>query len=314
MTLPMPANPFGKLAVIAGAGEAGRGAGAAAGLEQALAGRGLDYRLQVATSPADATRLASAALQEGYRYLAALGDDRTVQDVLNGMFVDGRTIVERPVLAVLPGGAGPSDLARSFGLPQDLPGAAGHLVGETTYPFDVMKIQVTGSGGERVVRYAHNLGEIGLHAAAWRRASALPRWLGGTRRFLGFWSAYATARPRSLRVETDTKVSELHGWSVIVGNGQFADDGLRMSPRSFPGDGVLEALVFTGPKSDAYRLLPRVFRHGDHVPDPGIAELRAKITVRIEADRRLPVVVDGAHLGSTPVTFQLIPRPIELKL
>ena len=45
---------------------------------------------------------------------------------------------------------------------------------------------------------------------------------------------------------------------------------MRLSPRSFPGDGVLDALVFTGPKSDAYRLLPRIFRHGDHVPDPDI--------------------------------------------
>jgi diacylglycerol kinase family enzyme len=310
----MSTNPFGKLAVIAGAGEAGRGAGAAAGLERALAGRGLDYRLQVATSPADATRLASAALQEGYRYLAALGDDRTVQDVLNGMFLEGRTIVDRPVLAVLPGETGTSDLARSFGLPEDLAGAAGHLIGETTYPFDVMKVAVTGPGGQRLVRYAHNLGEVGLHAAAWRRASGLPAWLGAARRFLGFWSAYVSIRPRALRVGTDTKVSELRGWSVIVGNGQFADGGLRLSPRSFPGDGVLDALVFIGPKSDAYRLLPRVFRHGDHVPDPGITELRAKITVAIEADRALPVVVDGSYLGSTPVTFQLIPRPIELKL
>mgnify|MGYP003510250941 CR=1 FL=1 len=73
-------------------------------------------------------------------------------------------------------------------------------------------------------------------------------------------------------------------------------------------------LVFTGPKSDAYRLLPRMFRHGDHVPDAGIAELRGKLQLSIEADRPLPVLADGAYLGTTPAAFQLVPRSILLKL
>ena len=87
----------------------------------------------------------------------------------------------------------------------------------------------------------------------------------------------------------------------MIGNGQFADGGIRLSPRSFPGDGVLDALVFTGPRSDAYRLLPRIFRHGDHVPDPNIKELRAKLKIDVASPRPLPVVADGRRLGTTPV-------------
>jgi len=117
-----------------------------------------------------------------------------------------------------------------------------------------------------------------------------------------------------LDVVVDGRPQQHRAWSVIVGNGQFADGGLRLSPRSFPGDGVLDALLFTGPKSDAYRLLPRIFRHGDHVPDPGIKELRARVALRIDAPRPLPVVADGLVLGTTPVTFQVVPRQILLKL
>ena len=40
---------------------------------------------------------------------------------------------------------------------------------------------------------------------------------------------------------------EGEAWNVVVANAQFTDGGLRLSPRSFPGDGVLDALVFTGP-------------------------------------------------------------------
>jgi len=307
-------SPFGALAVIVDptAGE-GRVAAEVGAVERALAHRGLQHRIQVAEAPGDVSRLATAALDEGYRYLAAVGDDGTVQDVVNGMFRDGRTIVDSPVLAVMAAGSG-CDLVRSFGLPGDVDGASSHLMGENTYELDVMKITASGRNGATEVRYAHNVAEVGLHASATAKAAGFPRWMGNGRRFVGFWAAYAGTRRAVLDVVVDGRPQQHRAWSVIVGNGQFADGGLRLSPRSFPGDGVLDALLFTGPKSDAYRLLPRIFRHGDHVPDPGIKELRARVALGIDGPRPLPVVADGSVLGTTPVTFQVVPRQILLKL
>ena len=313
-TMSTVTSPFGALAVIVDptAGE-GRVASEVGAVERALAHRGLEHRIQVAEAPGDVSRLATAALDEGYRYLAAVGDDGTVQDVVNGMFRDGRTIVDSPVLAVMAAGSG-CDLVRSFGLPGDVDGASSHLMGENTYELDVMKITARGRNGASEVRYAHNVAEVGLHASATAKAAGFPRWMGNGRRFVGFWAAYAGTRRAVLDVVVDGRPQQHRAWSVIVGNGQFADGGLRLSPRSFPGDGVLDALLFTGPKSDAYRLLPRIFRHGDHVPDPGIKELRARVALRIDGPRPLPVVADGSVLGTTPVTFQVVPRQILLKL
>lgn len=313
-TMSTVTSPFGALAVIVDptAGE-GRVAAEVGAVERALAHRGLEHRIQVAEAPGDVSRLATAALDEGYRYLAAVGDDGTVQDVVNGMFRDGKTIVDSPVLAVMAAGSG-CDLVRSFGLPGDVDGASSHLMGENTYELDVMKIRARGRNGATEVRYAHNVAEVGLHASATAKAAGFPRWMGNGRRFVGFWAAYAGTRRAVLDVVVDGRPQQHRAWSVIVGNGQFADGGLRLSPRSFPGDGVLDALLFTGPKSDAYRLLPRIFRHGDHVPDPGIKELRARVALRIDGPRPLPVVADGSVLGTTPVTFQVVPRQILLKL
>jgi diacylglycerol kinase (ATP) len=313
-TMSTVTSPFGALTVIVDptAGE-GRVAAEVGAVERALAHRGLEHRIQVAEAPGDVSRLATAALDEGYRYLAAVGDDGTVQDVLNGMFRDGRTIVDSPVLAVMAAGSG-CDLVRSFGLPGDVDGASSHLMGENTYELDVMKITASGRNGATEVRYAHNVAEVGLHASATAKAAGFPHWMGNGRRFVGFWAAYAGTRRAVLDVVVDGRPQQHRAWSVIVGNGQFADGGLRLSPRSFPGDGVLDALLFTGPKSDAYRLLPRIFRHGDHVPDPGIKELRARVALRIDGPRPLPVVADGSVLGTTPVTFQVVPRQILLKL
>jgi diacylglycerol kinase (ATP) len=306
-------SPFGPLAVLldarAGNGSVGRQADA---VERALKARGLGYRLEIAPTAADLSRMSASALDEGYRFLAAVGDDATVQDVVNGMFRYGRPIVQEAVLGVI-GANTLCDLPLSFGLPRDVDDAVGHLTGSNTYPFDLMKIAVTGENEQRVIRYAHNVAEVGFHAAATVASGGAGRFA-NARRFLGFWRAYAGARRVELAIATDRKTIETSAWSVVIGNGQFADGGIRMSPRSFPGDGVLDALIFTGPRSDAYRMLPRIFRHGDHVPDPNITELHAKLKIDITAPRPMPVVADGRYLGTTPVAFQVVPQQILLKV
>ena len=117
-----------------------------------------------------------------------------------------------------------------------------------------------------------------------------------------------------VHVEADKKAWEGPAFNVVVGNGQFTSGGMRLSPRSFPGDGVLDALIFAGPRTDAYTLLPRIYRHGDHIPDPNIHELRAKIRIAVDADRPMALVADGRPFGTTPATFQVVPRQILLKL
>jgi diacylglycerol kinase family enzyme len=57
-----------------------------------------------------------------------------------------------------------------------------------------------------------------------------------------------------------------------------------------------------------------MFRHGDHVPDASIAELRARVRITVDADRPLPIVADGEVIGTTPATFQVVPQQILVKL
>ena len=274
-------------------------------LHRALDERGLEHGIWLAELAGDGERLAREALAAGHRFVVAVGADDVVQDVVNGLLANGHT--EDPVLGIVSAGSA-CDLVKSFGLPDDTEGGCAHLVGDNTYPLDVMKVTCTGPDGAQRTRYAHNLAEVGLGAAITARTAR------GGGRFGAFWASYLRYRVPTLRIGIDAREDrDLRAWNVVVGNGQFSA-GLRLSPRSFPGDGVLEALVFTGSKSDAYRMLPRIYRHGDHVPDPGIKELRAKIRIGIDCPRPLPVAADGRPFGTTPVTFQLVPRRILLKL
>jgi YegS/Rv2252/BmrU family lipid kinase len=306
-------TPFGELTVIVNP-HAGRHrvAKEIPALEDALARRELPYRLEVTRGPGDATRIAREALDRGGRYLVAVGGDGTVNEVVNGIFRDGEPITPEPVLGVVAAGSG-CDLVRTFGLPNDTTRSCAHLTGENVYPFDVIKITYTDHDGGQAVRYCANITEAGLGAAVAARAARMPARLGRSRYFFAFWRELPGFRLAQVQVRADRKSYEGPAFQVVIGNCQFYGGGMRISPRSYPGDGVLDALVFQGPKSDAFTILPKVYK-GDHLPHDHIRELRAKIGVQVDADRPLPIEADGEILGTTPATFTVIPKRILMKL
>jgi len=155
--------------------------------------------------------------------------------------------------------------------------------------------------------------KAGLGAAVAARAERMSPRLGQSKYFFAFWRVLPGFKLATVRVEADRKVYEGPAYLVVVGNAQYYGGGMKISPRSYPGDGVLDVMVFKGPKSDAFTLLPKIYR-GEHVPHAHIEELRVKRELVIEADRPLPIEADGELLGTTRATVRVLAHPILMKL
>ncbi|HEX2031707.1 MAG TPA: diacylglycerol kinase family protein [Actinomycetota bacterium] len=305
------ASPFGSLVLIAnprsGRGRVGQ---ELPEVERQLQTHGLRYRIVETGGPGDATRLAREALEAGERFLVAVGGDGTVHEVVNGMIADDRAVANDAVLGVVAAGSG-SDFVRTFGLPGDATRAVRHLTGDRLYPIDVMRAEYD-DAGRRAVRYVPNIAEAGLGGAVVARAVRLPRRLGRSRYFVGFWLSLGRHRPWEVEVRVDRKEWTGRANNVVVANCQFYGGGMKISPRAYPGDGLLDVQISTGPKSEAFTLLPKIYR-GEHVPHPHIKEMRGRV-ISVEADRPLPVEADGEVLGTTPATFTVLPQIVRLKI
>jgi YegS/Rv2252/BmrU family lipid kinase len=305
------ASPYGDLVLIAnphsGRGRVGQ---ELPEVERQLIARKLRYRIVETEAPGHATTLAREALQDGSRFLVAVGGDGTINEVVNGMLEEGRPVARDAVLGVVAAGSG-SDFVRTFGLPGDTVKAVRHLQGDRLYPIDVIRAECR-AGEEVVTRYVANVAECGLGAAVVNRAARLPRWLGRSRYFWGFWMSLAPYRPSPIEVTVDRKEFAGVANNVVVANCQFYGGGMRISPRSYPGDGLLEVQVSTGPKSEAFTLIPKIYR-GEHVPHPHIKELRGR-QVEVDGERPLPVEGDGEVLGMTPARFTVLPEVVALKI
>ena len=308
MTAAPGTSPFGPLVIIANP-RSGRGRVEAAlpEIERILQDQVLAYRVVRTTHPGHATQAARDALRAGERYLVAAGGDGTVHEVANGMIEDGRPLAADAVLGVVAACSG-CDFARSFGLPGDAVQAAHHLAGDRVRPIDVGSITCA----DGTTRYFVNIAEAGLGGAVVARAARLSPLLRGARYACGFWLTLPGFRPATVRLDADGQAFEWRAFNVVVANCRFYGGGMQISPKSQPDDGALDVLVMTGPKSDAFTTIPKVYK-GTHLPHRNIAELPA-VSLRIEADPPFPVEADGETLGTTPASFGIIPSAIRLKL
>jgi diacylglycerol kinase family enzyme len=227
------------------------------------------------------------------------------------MMENDRPIDDEAVLGVVAAGSG-NDFVRTFGLAADANRGSAILAGDRLFPIDAAKVTFTAPDGSTASRYFAGVAEAGVGGAMAARAAKLPKGLGRGRDFLGFWMAVSRFKPPEITMTVgDTEVGGTAA-NVVVANCQFVNTGMRISPRSWPSDGLLDVLVFRGPRSETFTRLPKLYQ-GDYLPDPNVGEYKGK-RISLDASRPMPIHADGDVLGTTPATFQLIRLPIKLKL
>lgn len=306
-------SPYGPMLLIANPA-AGRGRDAILPrLRDALTDRGLEHDVATTRGPGHAIRLArDAVTEQGIRFVVAVGGDGTLHEVVNGL-VDPEEGPRAPdaVLGVVPAGSG-SDFTRTFGLDRKPEILAQHLDGETVFGVDLGRVRLIGRDGTEQTRLFANIAEAGFGAEVTDRANGLPRPLGPLR--------YPAATLLSLRrfslteatVTIDhTEITEPTSM-VIVANAQFFGGGMKVAPRALPDDGLFNVQIWRGSATDVVRMFPKA-RSGDHLGTGDVREYQSA-TVRLDGAEPMLIEADGEVLGTTPATFDILPKALRLKI
>ena len=291
--------------------------------EALLTSSGIDYEILRARDSGDAAELARAALSQGSGFIVAFGDDRTVHHIVNGIMEERGPVNPDLVLGVVPTPAG-SDFLRTFGLSAPPADAVRRLSGEAYFAVDVVRVNWTLSknlppgvpppGGEHSSpsRYFINMAQVGLGAEVVRRAGKLPQRMGRVANLLAFWATLASFKTQSGKVTMGRRTYKGEVTNIIVGNGQFYRDGIRMAVKAHPSDGKLDVLIHKGSKRSYVETMTKSFR-GEHLPSPLIKEYLAP-RVEVDASKPLPVEGDGMFLGYTPANFEIVRNAYRLKI
>jgi diacylglycerol kinase (ATP) len=273
-------------------------------LRAALAAANVDADIEAPTTRAEAEAVFTTAAREGVGYIAVAGGDGTMNLAANALLgLDG---VEPPVLALLPTGTG-CDLLRTFGIPQDLAGAALHLSTDDVYPIDVAVLE--GSWGSR---YFVNVAQVGVGAAAAETAARFGRGLGASRYPVAFMARLPRFPVARVVVETERRRYESDALAVIMANAQFFAGGWNVAPKATLVDGVLDMQMINIAKSRAPALVPKIIR-GNHLTDRAVRRFSAA-RFEITTNVPWPLEADGDYVGNTPVSGRVLPAALRLKI
>jgi diacylglycerol kinase (ATP) len=262
-------------------------------------------------APRHLSELAAQAVSDGASVLVVVGGDGSVHEVANGLLAAGRgSAVE---LAVLPRGTG-KDFVRSLRIPGDLRTAIDVARNGRPRAVDAGRAKYTSWDGSAAEAYFANFGGAGISGAIARRANVSSKALGGRMSFL--WATVAVfAKWKSAAVTARVDDTDRSGqmFEVLAMNGDYAAGGMWVTPEAEPDDGRLDVLLIGDiTKADFVRTFPKIYR-GKHLTHPKI-ELLHGTAVHVDADVPLPIVLDGEQPGTTPVTFELVPHALRVRV
>ncbi|HEX6898543.1 MAG TPA: diacylglycerol kinase family protein [Thermoanaerobaculia bacterium] len=261
-----------------------------------------DTAVRQTEAEGDARRIAAEALESGAGLIVAAGGDGTLNEVLNGLAAD----FGRARLGLLPLGTG-NDFARSINVPADLDGSLAVLAEGRVKPLDVALARF----GDHE-RYFINMSAGGFSSMVSEKAhEAKDRWgplaymraaIGTLPDLQGFKSVFTVNGVERLEMET---------YNIIVSNGRFVAAGIPVAPHSRLDDGLLDVMIVpTVTGTQIAVLVPQVLL-GRHL-DSDLLHFRKATRLEIVSDPPMTFNVDGEVIGDCPVTFEVLPRALEV--
>jgi diacylglycerol kinase (ATP) len=274
-----------------------------------LQAEGASFDAVFTEEPGHAIQLARQALDDGYRTIVAVGGDGTVNEVLNGLVVNGAVDPE-VALGIIPWGTG-ADFSRTVGIPRHYMEAGRQLLRFETRPVDLGRI-ICLREGQEVERYFINAAGLGFDGEVAELANRFPKVLGGTITYLiCLFISLVTYRNKNVELSFDGQHVRGRINSVIVCNGRYLGGGMFMAPDASFNDGIFDVVILGNlNKLEVVVNVPRVYK-GTHLTHPKVSLCHAK-EVHIEARERMFLQADGELIGEAPATFQIIPQALRV--
>lgn len=255
----------------------------------------VDYDIVITKGQGDGKRLAQEAVRSGVDAVAVYGGDGTVTEVASAL-MDGQV-----PLGVLPGGT-TNAIAINLGIPTDLEQAC-RLIAQPDH-----EIRMINLGQANNTIFFQMIG-VGLEAKMIENTDR------ETKDKLG-WLAYGLAALQALsdppnamyHLELDGQHQEVEGVTCLVINIDNLNIGALRAIPPMPRNGLLDILV--AKKADLASILSAAATAAGASLNLDLIPHWQAHNVVVRTDTPQLVQSDGDLIGKTPVTIQVINRPV----
>jgi YegS/Rv2252/BmrU family lipid kinase len=263
------------------------------------------------TKKGDAINISQEAIAAGYRRILCVGGDGTLNEIVNGAFIQQICPTKELTLSLIPVGTG-NDWGRMFGIPLNYQKAIDIVKEEKTMLHDIGRVNYY-NNNEKCERYFINIAGLGFESVVVKRTN-LQKDKGKSGKAIYFYNLLMSLISYSntkAEIVIDGNKTEANIFSLNVGNGRYCGGGMRQTPFAVPDDGVLDVTIIKGMGKIEIILNLKILYDGTILNHPKVEGHKCK-NVSVRSDSVLYVEADGESLGHTPAEFSLIPSSINI--
>jgi diacylglycerol kinase (ATP) len=265
--------------------------------------------------PGDAIALTREALRTGATRVVALGGDGTINEVMNGFFLDGQPIAPTAALGYLPQGTG-GDFRKTIGVPKDFGLAVACLARDHRRKIDVGRLDFTARDGKRGIRMFANIASFGMSGMVDHAVNDSKKRFGS---LSFFWATtkttlrYKNQRVR-LRFDDDKDTVDVTINTVAIANGRYFGGGMKIAPDAQLDDGLFDVVAMGDLGLRELIMNSRRVYKGTHLTLDKVSVRRAKVVQADPADpgESVELDVDGETPGLLPARFTVMPRALDI--
>jgi YegS/Rv2252/BmrU family lipid kinase len=260
-----------------------------------------------------AVELTVKAINDGFRKIVAIGGDGTVNEIVNGIFIQKKALSTEISLAVIAVGTG-NDWVRMLGIPKTYQESIRAIVAEKTILQDVGLISFYETRVKQQ-RYMANVAGMGFDAKVNRVFNRLKD-EGRSGKWLYIVSAAKTlfayrSKKFTVRIDGKNVLHKIDVFSANVGIGKYNGGGMLQLPQAEIDDGLFDMTIIK--KMNKLKIIANFKKlfNGKIYKLPNVLLFQGK-QIEIVSCPETPIEIDGEALGFCPFTFELMPQSISV--
>lgn len=258
-----------------------------------------------------AEHLANTAVEQGYRYIIAVGGDGTVNEVVNGVMLHPEIVRKNVVVGVLPKGTG-NDFARSIGATTSVSNLRKLIENSQHRTIDLIQVAYTDNHGNTKNRYCNNIADVGVGPYTILSVDKLSGWLGSNLAFSVSAIKALFQKPQSIQLNSDGYSYSGKVKCVCLANGRYFGSGIGIAPLADLTNGTMEVVVIEDVSPLLFVKFMAALRAAKPIIHSKVHYQTAK-QVNISAERdTLPLDLDGEVLGHAPIYAEVLPACINV--
>lgn len=258
-----------------------------------------------------AVEITVRAINNGYSKIIAVGGDGTLNEVVNGVFIQKKVSASDITIGVVAVGTG-NDWFRMYDIPLGYEECVKAIKANYVFKQDVGKVEYWESMVQHS-RYFVNAAGIGFDAEVAQRTNRMKDLgqRGAVLYMLSLLRALLGYHHTKVNVTVDGTDVQENAFSLTLGIGRYNGAGMMQVPNAVANDGLYDiTLIRKISKLGVIKNIHRLY-NGSILNHPKISSYRGEV-IEIKSDPPIKLEADGESLGESPFRFTILPEAINV--